>query len=137
MDTIDLIKDVCLFGGTLPNKRINEVRAFLDKAQALQLQQTGVLIAEHISNNLKTNKVKKETLEEVAERLYPFNPYSIGNGIKYDKYAKERRCFIEGAKWQQERMYSEEEVKFILSEALQSALVQLDLEQWFEQFKKK
>ena len=42
MDTIDLIKDVCLFGGTLPNERTNEVRAFLDKAQALQLQQTGV-----------------------------------------------------------------------------------------------
>jgi hypothetical protein len=38
---------------------------------------------------------------------------------------------------QVERMYSEEEVKFIVSEALQSALVTVDLEQWFEQFKKK
>ena len=37
---------------------------------------------------------------------------------------------------QVERMYSEEEVKFIVSEALQSALVTVDLEQWFEQFKK-
>ena len=45
--------------------------------------------------------------------------------------------FKEGTEWQQERMYSEEEVKLIISEALQSALVTVDLEQWFEQFKKK
>ena len=44
MDTIDLIKDVCLFGGTLPNERVNEVKAFLDKAQALQLLQTDVIV---------------------------------------------------------------------------------------------
>ena len=36
---------------------------------------------------------------------------------------------------QVERMYSEEEVKHIISEALQSALVTVDLEQWFNQFK--
>jgi hypothetical protein len=39
--------------------------------------------------------------------------------------------------YQTERMYSEEEVKHIISEALQSALVTVDLEQWFKQFKKK
>lgn len=37
---------------------------------------------------------------------------------------------------QTSKMYSEEEVKFIISEALQSALVKVDLEQWFKQFKK-
>ncbi len=37
MDTIELIKDVCLFGGTIPNDRVEEVKAFLDKAKALQL----------------------------------------------------------------------------------------------------
>jgi hypothetical protein len=42
-----------------------------------------------------------------------------------------------GAKWQQERSYSEEEVKFIISEALQSALVNNNLELWFNIFKKK
>ena len=35
------------------------------------------------------------------------------------------------------RMYSEEEVEDIIREALQSALVTVDLEQWFKQFKKK
>ena len=36
-----------------------------------------------------------------------------------------------------EKMYSEEEVKFIISEALQSSLVMVNLDGWFEQFKKK
>jgi DNA-binding PadR family transcriptional regulator len=48
-----------------------------------------------------------------------------------------QETFIEGAKFEQQRMYSEEEVKFIISEALQSALVNVDLEQWFKQFNKK
>ena len=38
---------------------------------------------------------------------------------------------------QQERSYSEEEVKHIVSEALESILVKVDLEQWFKQFKNK
>ena len=47
------------------------------------------------------------------------------------------REFLVKHKWQQERSYSEEEVKHIVSEALQSALVGYDLEQWFTQFRKK
>ncbi len=56
----------------------------------------------------------------VLEKRYPLVPMKFG--------------FIEGAKWQAERMYSQEEVKHIVSEALQSALVTVDLEQWFKQF---
>ena len=87
---------------------------------------------------LNKNKMKKETLEEAAERLYPFNPYSIGNGIKYDEYAKERRCFIEGAKGQAERMYSEED----LLSAFEAGMMFIgedkgSFREWFEQFKKK
>ncbi len=48
-----------------------------------------------------------------------------------------RQLVIDGAKWQAKKMYSEEEVRHIVSEALQSALVTVDLEQWFKQFKKK
>jgi len=73
----------------------------------------------------------KETLEEAAERISKTN--SVYETAQDDFY----HGFVDGAKWQQERMYSEEEVKFIISEALQSALVNVDLEQWFEQFKKK
>jgi len=78
--------------------------------------------------------MKKETLEEAAERCVLDNvdmraSYSSGEYAEF--------TFKEGAKWQAERMYSEEEVKFIISEALQSALVNVDLEQWFKQFNKK
>jgi hypothetical protein len=45
---------------------------------------------------------KQETLEDAAERLYP----DCNNVLR--QMAKE--TFIEGAKWQQERSYSEEEV---------------------------
>lgn len=73
-----------------------------------------------------------ETLEEAAEYNYP-------NGdIWTEEQAVIRRlAFKNGAKWQAERMFSEEEVIHIVSEALQSALVTVDLEQWFKQFKKK
>ena len=89
---------------------------------------------------------KQETLKEAAERLYPFNPYSIGNGIKYDEYAKERRCFKEGAEWQQERMYSEEDLKEAFEAGHKKGFSgypntenwkELPFEKWFEQFKKK
>ena len=71
---------------------------------------------------------KQVTLEEAS---WIFNPLKKLDGEFL------RDAFVKGAKWQQEKMYSEEEVKHIISEALQSALVKVDLEQWFEQFKKK
>ena len=48
----------------------------------------------------------KETLEEVAERLFPFTKDDSENRIITIK----RLFWIDGAKWQQERMYSDEEV---------------------------
>ena len=68
---------------------------------------------------------KQETLEEAAE-MYKYNP-------------KGDFCFTKGAKWQQERMYSEEEVYHILVEhtAFLFAGGKSTLSDWFEQFKKK
>jgi hypothetical protein len=73
-------------------------------------------------------EVKEETLEEAAEEYYLETKYRTPSCKKH---------FIAGAKRQVQRRYSEEEVKHIVSEALQSALVKVDLEQWFKQFKKK
>jgi hypothetical protein len=70
---------------------------------------------------------RKETLEEAAERLHP---------EEWDW--REREIFIAGAKWQQERMYSEEEVLEILFElSCNSDTDKEEVEEWFEQFKKK
>jgi hypothetical protein len=72
--------------------------------------------------------MKQETLEEAAERRFP---------SKMEMYD----VFIEGAKWQQERSYSEEEVIDILllsySSISDRSLAGADLRKWFEQFKKK
>jgi len=54
-------------------------------------------------------ETKQETLEEAAERLYP---YELGYGV-FDRNCEidiERERFVEGAKWQQERSYSEEDM---------------------------
>jgi len=72
--------------------------------------------------------MEKETLEEAAERVAK---------LKYGAtiYGLERvNAFKEGAKWQAERMYSEEEVLNIIADCDGSVT---QAKKWFEQFKKK
>ena len=66
--------------------------------------------------------MKKETLEETALKLYP---------EEWDW--RERETFIEGAKWQQERSYSEEDMK----QAFRGFASGKSFKDWFEQFKNK
>jgi len=75
---------------------------------------------------------KQETLEEVAERL-------AYDSTEENKGFPSIKRFIEGAKWQQQNSYSEEEVLSILNKHrthLYTIKSQSDKE-WFEQFKKK
>ena len=79
-----------------------------------------------------------ETFEEAAERL--FTP-------AYTNYKVRRQGFIEGAKWQPEKSYSEEEVKNLLNEYNEYLFTFIDKDEvgigvekedvlkWFEQFK--
>ena len=82
--------------------------------------------------------MKKETLEEAAERFYPTpNPYVMGIDIGN---MMRREGFKEGSKWQKERMYSEEEVESLLHKYMQSQIPDWhgwSTTKWFEQFKKK
>ena len=85
---------------------------------------------------------KQETLEEAS---WIFNPLKKLDGEFL------RDAFVKGAKWQQERMYSEEEVKQIITRLLNEYILHLaengasglidadkfDLKQWFSQNKKK
>jgi hypothetical protein len=72
----------------------------------------------------------EETLEEAAQRYTEEHKWE-----EQDPWLD----FIEGAKWQQEKMYSEEEVKQIIDATLieYSDFVLADVPEWFEQFKKK
>ena len=77
---------------------------------------------------LPKEEPKQETLEEAANKQW-------GNVHRTGVLG-----FIEGAKWQQERSYSEEEVLVILDKFL-TAMIKGEktglLQKWFEQFKKK
>jgi hypothetical protein len=85
-----------------------------------------------LSLNFKKEKPKQETLEEFAKRIANDSKHS---GIKLD-YQDGIYYGIEiGAKWHQERMYSEEEVKNILIKT--DRFLRADLDIWFKQFKKK
>ena len=78
--------------------------------------------------------MKRETLEEAAEKYADFsNDYvPLAFGSKFNETTK--RDFIEGVKWHQERSYSEEEVLELLRK---SHFVEQNIDEWFEPFKKK
>jgi hypothetical protein len=99
---------------------------------------------------------KQETIEEVAERLYPTTIDSFtDNG--FDLSERERLIFINGAEYQAERMYSEEDMNEAFSQGwvtrerfddLSPEIIYpkgLDYEEkqeyafnlWFQKFKKK
>lgn len=91
-------------------------------------------------------------LEEIAEKLYPVNStggcmgmlsrHQLNNSLKQEG-------FISGAMWQQERMYSEEEVKELAFNFYYDMSRQMNVPEnlvsenrtnmdiWFEQNKKK
>jgi hypothetical protein len=85
----------------------------------------------------------KETIEEAAEKEFPLlNTQWCKTGAAEEENLEllgHRKSFIKGAKWQAERMYSEEEVLQIIEATLieYSNFVLADIPEWFEQFKKK
>ena len=79
---------------------------------------------------------KQETLEEAAEN-YAHNYFNMH---ETNNYKALRQGFDEGAKWQQERMYSEEEVLKLIDRAfhMYASSHRHDAKEWLvEQFKKK
>ena len=82
--------------------------------------------------------MKEETLEEAAKNKYPIentgamfmpNRHEVSNIFRQEG-------FIEGANWQAERMYSEEEVIKIVEKSIETGLTAEYL-LLTEQFKKK
>lgn len=86
--------------------------------------------------------MEKETLEEAAKR-YANDWEEIHPTLDSENMtpiAVSKIDFIEGAKWQAERMYSEEEVEMIARDAYEMGRKNILIgvfNKWFEQFKKK
>ena len=79
-------------------------------------------------------KFKKETIEEAAESYAELSYYN----------RDEVNAFVNGAKWQAKRMYTEEDLREAFKESRQANIFEKDMppvyesfEEWFEQFKKK
>jgi hypothetical protein len=88
--------------------------------------------------------VKQETLEEASEKYArkQCDDMYDNEGLTGESWGWETSLdFKEGAKWQAEKMYSEEEVLSMLrsfdSNFNQDELKESVLKKWFEQFKKK
>ena len=81
--------------------------------------------------------MKQETLEEAAEKRFGTEMDSIRGSSVYDLNTDLKRGFVEGAKWQSERMYSEEEAIQLLIKFNQEIREVNDVIGWFEKFKKK
>jgi hypothetical protein len=72
----------------------------------------------------------KETLEEAFKKTY------LGQRLFFD--SNEGKSFEEGAKWQQERSYSEEDMKESWYNGMKSDNGFFgSFEEWFKQFKNK
>ena len=94
------------------------------------------ILLEDVFNDEKRQGVKelidKHILEEAAEKYA--NQFIDGRDDYYG--------FIEGAKWQSERSYSEEEIfeifdKWFCYRIDEDVEIKLPFSQWFKQFKKK
>lgn len=97
---------------------------------------------------------KQETLEEVAEN-YKINIIKSGRSHRVEYTKQIKLDFIAGAKWQQERSYSEEDIRKAYFEGVKSTgegwnaeyanyndpnveeVWKQEFKDWFEQFKKK
>jgi hypothetical protein len=97
-----------------------------------------------VANKIMENaisKFKQETLEEAAESRYGTDMDSIRGSNVYDLNTDLKKGFINGAKWQAKKMYSEEEVKRICSKAWlktpNTPNMLEEFDKWFEQVKKK
>lgn len=83
--------------------------------------------------------MEKENLEEAAERFIPDNYIKVAPKQKVNAAEITRHYFREGAKWQAERMYSEEDLKqfgLYLGDNFKK-LKGKTIDEIFEQFKKK
>jgi hypothetical protein len=81
--------------------------------------------------------MENETLEEAAEKYFDYNIFC--DGITDFEKEISIRSYIAGAKWQQERMYSEEEVLKLVDGAfhMYASSHRHDAKEWLvEQFKK-
>jgi glutamate dehydrogenase/leucine dehydrogenase len=86
-----------------------------------------------------TIEMKQETLEEAAKRILSKEGVKLHpSGLETYLKGNVINAMVEMAKWQQERMYSEEEVLELLQDfANEDFSTVINIKEWFNKFKKK
>jgi hypothetical protein len=104
----------------------------MTKEEPKQEKERGLIIQKSDSSI-----IKQETLEEAAENAFVI--FQNENPIVPQKHILPFKLgYIEGAKWQAERMYSEEEVIEIAKQYAKRCQAPIQSTEWLlEQFKKK
>jgi hypothetical protein len=128
-------------------KEFNDLasRLFGGKPKQEKLTYTESAKKEERISNCIMMKRKQKTVEEAVEKIYPHHK---GLTTTASNRIMLRRCaWIKGAKWMQERMYSEEDLisfaHFYFREEFNSTMQNSNkstdeiLQDWFDQFKKK
>ena len=117
-------------------KNTSKEKVIEDWNEFQHLDEEGITVKEFLENQ------KQETLEEAAKK-YSENWEEI-TGLDYENAVPSevnKLDFIKGAKWQQERKYSEEDLRQAFFSGCQSERQFKPRikcwEEWFEQFKKK
>ena len=96
------------------------------------LSETSEEVKQRVRDTANKLVMKKEKLEEAAESFW-LNDNSMSDYVRLAYVTG----FIAGAKWQQERSYSEEEVLNIIQLFNDDFnMIQDTIPKWFEQFKK-
>jgi hypothetical protein len=73
-------------------------------------------------------------LDNIRQIINTTNSTTMGSRLKQTAFLE----FINGAKWQADRMYSEEDLKEAFRGGRKTSWIKTDsFEEWFEQFKKK
>lgn len=115
-----------------------------NESQAIRfIEQYGFYKQGGYDKTIKEESMKQETPEEAAQKRFPIN-YNLSIFERTGLNSATNMGFVEGAKWQAERMYSKEEVGEILYNAFgeygKHYGIMLDgalINKLFEQFKKK
>ena len=113
------------------------------KLKVAELKDTIVYLRKELELIKNKNKMEnKETVEEAAENYNDKFQENAGSKPPHIKNKHIMNHFIEGAKWQQERSYTEEEVYKLLCSMPNFFNMTIPQQiktrdKWFEQFKKK
>jgi hypothetical protein len=104
----------------------------------MKKEEQGNMITEWLEKNGNPEIMKQVEKEAEELELHRYSEDYANCNTTDDEFSLLKNAFIAGAEWQKERLYTEEEVYFILCEHTAELFKgsKLTLSDWFEKFKK-